>query len=237
MAVIDRIKYDGMTNTKPWLIYKYPLENLVLGSHLIVGQGQEALFVKGGKACDLFVPGTYILTTGNLPLLMKLTNIAFGGKTPFTAEVYYINKTVNLRMKWGTSTPILLEDPKYHLILKVRARGQYGIRIENSRLFIAYIIGVVPNGTIQDYSGIWEDFNGLINAKIKSVTAQYMIKKKISFLEISMYLSKLSDKFNDEINKEFERFGIEIVNFYCESIEPRPEDYEELRKRKQEKVC
>ena len=123
------------------------------------------------------------------------------------------------------------------MILKVRARGQYGIRIENSRLFIAYIIGVVPNGTIQDYSGIWEDFNGLINAKIKSVTAQYMIKKKISFLEISMYLSELSDKFNDEINKEFERFGIEIVNFYCESIEPRPEDYEELRKRKQEQVC
>ena len=119
MALIDRIKYDGDPQGRPWLIYKYPGESFVLGSQLIVGQGQEALFVKGGKALDLFGPDTYTLHTGNLPLLNRLVNLPFGGETPFTAEIYYINKTSRLDMNWGTSTPFQLEDPKYGLLLSL----------------------------------------------------------------------------------------------------------------------
>ena len=104
MAIIDRIKYDGNSNGSQWLIYKCPSEQFVLGSQLIVNQGQEALFFKGGEALDLFGPGTHTLSTGNLPILNKLVNLPFGGKTPFSAEIYYINKTANLDMKWGTST-------------------------------------------------------------------------------------------------------------------------------------
>ena len=86
-ALIDRIKYDGSQNGSPWLVYKYPGETFVLGSQLIVNQGQEALFFKGGKALDLFGAGTHTLLTGNLPLLNKLANLPFGGDTPFTAEI------------------------------------------------------------------------------------------------------------------------------------------------------
>lgn len=234
MAIIDRIKFDGQVSGPHWLVYKFPSEQFVLGSQLIVSQGQEALFLKGGKALDLFVPGTHTLSTGNLPLLHKLVNLPFGGKTPFTAEVYYINKTAKLDLHWGTSTAIPLEDPKYGLILNVGARGQYGIAINDSRLFISRIVGAVPNGVTGDYTVILKYFNGLINTKIKSVASEYMIKKQISFLEISTYLSELSDAFKEAINDEFERFGVEIVNFYCESIAPRPEDYEKLRNYKEE---
>lgn len=234
MAIIDRIKYDGTLNESHWLVYKCPSEQFVLGSQLIVNQGQEALFFKGGEALDLFGPGTHTLTTGNLPLLNKLVNLPFGGKTPFTAEIYYINKTANLDMKWGTSTPIPLEDPKYGLILNVGARGQYGINISDSRLFVSRIIGAVPNGTITDQKVILKYFNGLINAKIKSVAASYMIKERISFLEISQYLSELSSAFQENLREEFERFGIELTNFFCEAIAPRPEEYKKLREYKEE---
>lgn len=234
MTIIDRIKYDGNSNDLQWLIYKCPSEQFVLGSQLIVNQGQEALFIKGGKAFDLFGPGTYTLCTGNLPLLNKMVNLPFGGKTPFTAEVFYINKTVNLDIKWGTSTPIPIEDPQYGLILNIAARGQYGINIIDSRLFVSRIIGAVPNGTIINHLMVLRYFNGLINAKIKSVTAEYMIKKQISFLEISQYLSELSGVFKITLNNEFERFGIEIVNFYCESIAPNPSEYEKFRAYKEE---
>lgn len=234
MAIIDRIKYDGRVDGPHWLVYKCPSEQFVLGSQLIVNQGQEALFFKGGEALDLFGPGTHTLSTGNLPLLNKLVNLPFGGKTPFTAEVYYINKTVKLDLHWGTSTAIPLEDPKYGLILNVGARGQYGIAINDSRLFISRIVGAVPNGVTGDYTVILKYFNGLINTKIKSVTSEYMIKKQISFLEISLYLSELSDAFKDAINDEFERFGVEVVNFFCEAIEPHSEDYEKLRGYKEE---
>lgn len=104
MQIVDIIKYDGNDNNKQWLIYKYPSDEFVLGSQLIVNQGQEALFFRGGQALDLFGAGTHTLSTANLPLLNNFVKILFGGKTPFTAEVYFINKTVNLNMKWGTST-------------------------------------------------------------------------------------------------------------------------------------
>lgn len=234
MAIIDRIKFDGTANGNKWLIHKYPSEQFVLGSQLIVNQGQEALFFKGGEALDLFGAGTHTLSTGNLPILHKLVNLPFGGKTPFTAEIYYINKTVKMDLNWGTSTAIPLEDPKYGLILNVGAYGQYGIEINDSRLFVSRIIGAIPNGTTEGYITILKYFNGLINTKIKTVTSQYMIKQQISFLEISAYLSELSEAFQKEINDEFERFGVSVVNFYCESIAPKPEEYQKLRHYKEE---
>lgn len=228
MVVVDRIKYDGNFNGFQWLIFKCPSEQFVLGSQLIVNQGQEALLLKGGKALDLFGPGTHTLSTGNLPIFNKLVNLPFGSRTPFTAEIYYVNKTVNLDLKWGTSMPIPLEDPKYGLILNVGAHGQYGITIRDSRLFISHIIGAMPNGSLADQMLIRKYFNGLINAKIKSVIAEYMIKNKISFLEISLYLAELSDTFKNALDDEFNRFGIEIVNFYCESITPNSDGYKKL---------
>lgn len=229
MAIIDRIKYDGPSNGSQWLIYKYPSEKFVLGSQLIVNQGQEALFFKGGEALDLFGPGTHTLSTGNLPILNTLVNLPFGGKTPFTAEVYYINKTVNMDMKWGTSNQIPLEDPKYGLIINIGARGQYGITITDSRLFVSKIIGAMQNGHTVNHILVMRYFNGMINSKIKAVTAQYMINKRISFLEITSYLTELSDAFKEQLDDEFERFGIELTHFYCVSIAPKPDDYKKLQ--------
>ena len=234
MAIIDRIKYNGNLNGTPWLIHKCRSEQFVLGSQLIVNEGQEALFFKGGEALDLFGPGTHTLSTGNLPLLNKLVNLPFGGKTPFTAEIYYINKTVNLDMKWGTSTRIPVEDPKYGLLLNIGARGQYGIMITDSRLFVSRMIGAVLNGKTIEPVFVLKYFNGLINAKIKSVVASYMVQEQISFLEISQYLSELSDGFKEVLQEEFERFGIELVQFYCESVAPKQEEYEKLRQYKEE---
>lgn len=99
MAIIDRIKFDGRINAPHWLVYKCPSEQFVLGSQLIVSQGQEALFLKGGEIFDLFGPGSHTLSTGNLPLLNRWVNLPFGGKTPFTAEIYYITPLYNFSIK------------------------------------------------------------------------------------------------------------------------------------------
>ena len=150
-ALIDRIKYDGPQDGSPWLVYKYSSEKFVLGSQLIVNQGQEALFFKGGEALDLFGAGTHTLHTGNLPLLNKLVNLPFGGDTPFTAEIYYINKTSKLNMNWGTPNAFSVEDPKYRLLLSIRSHGTYGLRINDTRMFITELVGAVPNGSTVTY--------------------------------------------------------------------------------------
>lgn len=227
-ALIDRIKYDGPQNGAPWLVYKYPGETFVLGSQLIVNQGQEALFFKGGKALDLFGEGTHTLHTANLPLLNKLANLPFGGDSPFTAEIYYINKTSKLNMNWGTQNAFLLEDPKYGLVLSIRSHGTYGLRINDARMFVTELIGAVPSGSTTTYEFIAGYFSGLLASKTKNVIATYMIQRKISFLEVTGYLDEISRDCEKAVKNEFDRFGAEVVNFYVETIAPLKDDYEKL---------
>lgn len=233
-ALIDRIKYDGSQNGSPWLVYKYPGETFVLGSQLIVNQGQEALFFKGGKALDLFGAGTHTLLTGNLPLLNKLANLPFGGDTPFTAEIYYINKTSKLNMNWGTQNAFPVEDPKYGLLLSIRSHGTYGLRINNTRMFITELVGAVPSGSTVTYEFTAGYFSGLLASKTKTVIAAYMIRKEISFLEVTGYLDEISRDCEKAVKNEFDRFGAEVVNFYVETIAPSKDDYEKLRTYKEE---
>ena len=234
MALIDRIKYDGYKDGSPWLIHKYPGEQFVLGSQLIVNQGQEALFLKGGKALDLFGPGTHTLQTANLPLLHKLINLPFGGKTPFTAEVYYVNKTSRLDMNWGTANPFQLEDPKYGLILSIRAHGKYGMRIVDSRQFVSGLVGAIPNGATVNYAFVASYFSGLLTSRIKTVISGFMIRQKISFLEVTAYLRELSEECQRELVQEFARFGVELVNFFIETISPPKEEFAKLQQYKEE---
>ena len=53
MAFINLVRFDGL-KSRDWLIYKYPSEDLVLGTQLIVQEGQAAIFVKSGLVADVF---------------------------------------------------------------------------------------------------------------------------------------------------------------------------------------
>ena len=72
MALIDVVKCE--VNDKE-LVYKFPSDDLRVGTQLVVYPGQVAFFVKGGKILDEFHEGTYTLKSENLPLLNKLINI------------------------------------------------------------------------------------------------------------------------------------------------------------------
>jgi len=102
VALLDRVKFDGPSDV---LVWKWPHDALSLGAQVIVNESQEALFYKGGQALDLFGPGTHTLTTANLPFLQRLVNLPFGGKTPFSAEVYFISRSVALGRTGGRKLP------------------------------------------------------------------------------------------------------------------------------------
>ena len=74
-------------------------------------------------------------------MLDKLINLPFGGNTPFTAEVWYVNKTVKRDLKWGTPSPIPVLDPNLGFPVSVRSFGKWGIRINNVRSFTTQIVG------------------------------------------------------------------------------------------------
>ncbi|MBL0386891.1 SPFH domain-containing protein [Tumebacillus sp. ITR2] len=185
---------------------------------MVVTQSQEALFFEGGEAPHLFLAGTYTLPKSNAPLFKSLMKIPFGRRTLFAAEVYFINKTSHLDMKWGTSVPFQIMDPKYNMMLTVRAFGQYGITVSNSRVFVTSIIGAVSGGHVSDYNTVTSLFTGLINVKVKEVISKCIIRKGISLLDIHHLLGEISDECRFEINAAFSRYGIEVVTFYVESI-------------------
>ncbi|MEC0226741.1 SPFH domain-containing protein [Paenibacillus alba] len=225
MALIDRIKYDGAADGN-WLVYKYPSEDLTMGAQLVVGEGQLAIFVKEGRALDLFGPGTHTLSTGNIPLLNQLVNLPFGNETPFTAEIYYINTTLNMNLKWGTESPIQIVDPVYHVRINARANGQYTMRVNDYSIFLTQIIGTQKGGTTITVQNLLPNFKGIVLNSVDTILAQYIIEKKVSVLDIRTKQREIAQLCMDDMKDGFLTFGIELVNFFVNSINFPDEDME-----------
>lgn len=219
MALIDRIKYDSTSDDA--VVWKYPSEDIRLGAQLIVNESQEAVFFKGGKAFDTFGAGTHSLSSGNLPLLRKLINLPFGGKTPFSAEVWFVNKTVKRDLRWGTKGAIQVIDPLYNYPVSVRAFGRWGMRVTDVRSFIVQIVGTQTSSSSNGYIGserIEEYFIGEIVQRLSDALAKFFVESNISVFQASARINDLSAFISDDISPEFQRFGIEIVNFNVERI-------------------
>lgn len=218
MAIIDVVKWES--NNKEFC-HKFSSQNLRFGTQLVVNTSQTAFFVKGGQICDEFSSGTYTIRTDNIPILHKIISIPFGGNTPFQAEIWFINHITKLDMKWGTPTPIQLEDPKYAIIVPVRAFGQYGIKIKDSRVFLETLIGNMSTfsaDTIDQY------FRGKLISFLSSTISRKISQDRISILDINNYLMDVSAYCETEINKCFTRYGITLADFSIMSINVPQDD-------------
>lgn len=225
MALIDIVKFEGNDREFVW---KFPSENLRLGTQLIVKPAQAALFVYRGKICDEIQSGAITLTTLNIPLLTTLISLPFGGDTPFQAEVWFVNLISKLDNKWGTIRPIQLEDPKYGLVVPVRAFGQFGFRIAEPRRFLEGITGTAKVFTAEQ---IMEYFKGVVLQAVNVNLGKAFITEKISVLEASVHLDTLAKHCADAIQAELARFGLDLVNFFFHSINIPDEDesYQKLK--------
>ena len=218
MAVVKVVKYDGGPDVFAW---KYPSEELGTWTQLIVNESQEAVLFKSGKALDVFQSGRHTLDTANIPILNSIINIPFGGRSPFTAEVWYINKVSILDVKWGTATPIQLQDPKYSVFIPVRAYGQFGIRIMESKRFLVKLVGTLP---VFDKNNMVKYFRGLYLTKAKDAIASFLVHEQISIMEINAYIEEISDFLKEKMLPVFEEYGIELLNFYVNDISVPEED-------------
>ena len=212
MAIIDVVNYRGGEQDFVW---RFPSQDLRLGSKLVVNTDQVAFFVSGGKIHDQFGPGTYTLSTDNIPVLGKVLNLVYGGNSPFQAEVWFVNLVSKLDNKWGTPEPIQLEDPKYKVIVHLRAFGQFGLKIADPRLFLEKLVGTL---TVFTTDKILAYFIGNIISSVTTLISQKLIKDNVSVLEIPGELEALSGFCGAKIADEFTKYGIDILNFYFISI-------------------
>ena len=107
MAILDLIQHPNEYPDE--IVHREPESGsgeFRLGSQLVVREAQQAVFVRDGKALDVFGPGRHTISTNNIPLLTGLIGLPFGGESPFTAEVYFVAMRA-LRSRSFTVTPNL----------------------------------------------------------------------------------------------------------------------------------
>lgn len=218
MAIVEVIKFEGTPDMFAW---KYPNEEISTWSQLVVSESQEAVLFKDGRAYDVFSSGRYTLDTKNIPLLNNMISLPFGEESPFTAEIWFVNKVHSLDIKWGTPTPIQFQDPRYKVFVPIRSYGQFGVQIEDSKQFLIKLVGTL---NVFDKANLARYFRGLYLARAKDTISSFLLHKQISVLEINAYLDEISDYLNEKIQPVLSEYGINLLNFFVNEISIPEED-------------
>ena len=200
------IKYEGDNST---FIRKHPAEDFNSLSQLIVHESQEAVFFMNGQALDLFGPGRYTLETENIPLIGKALKRTTGDKSPFHCEVYFINKTEQMAIKWGTDSKVRYLDPDSGIPIELGASGEMSLRVNDSRKLLIKLVGTM-NGIAWEEQGegftksLQNSFRPMISMAVKSNLSTAIKEEEIDILEVDEHLEAISKKLHDKLTPVFE---------------------------------
>jgi len=229
MAIVDVLKYDGPNNV---LVWKWrPNDNgkrqeeLRLGTQLVVNQSQQAVFVRDGQVADVFNAGTHTLSTQNLPVLTSLVGLAFGGQSPFKAEVYFINKAVAMDTKFGL-LPFNMIEPNFRVPIPITSRGSFAVKVADSRFFLNKLIGTVPNF---DADQLKRFFRSLITENVKSAITRISKEQNLSPLELEAIVLDVSEAVKGIIGETFTQYGLSLELLNIEGI-PIVDEDERIKK-------
>ncbi len=226
MAFYSVVSFQGTGSD--WILYKFPSTEFNQKSKLVVTTGQIAILVHNGKIEKICEEGTYTMNSELLPIVKTFVKGMHGGKNPYPIEVYFINKRMKLDLLWGTADPISLLDPLYKIQLRIRARGQFGIKLTNYQFFLQTLVGTLMQDSYINFDVIQQYFRGTINQKVKKVISSYIISRGITFFEIDTHIDEIQKEFESLMKEEIEKFGFEIINLSIESINVPEEDLSKL---------
>jgi len=244
------INYEGDNKTFVW---KHPMTDFVTGSTLIVHESQEAIFFRNGEALDSFGPGRYTLETGILPKMNSLYRLPVQGQ-PFHAEVYFVNLTTQMGIKWGTPSKVGLFDPATGLHVELGASGSFNLRVTDARKLLIKLVGTT--GSLSQSDVFVSDttsatisvgsvtatvsasvnsgyFRTMIATKVKGNLAKIIKGNKLNVLELDEHVELISAGLKEAINPELDEYGLTMPEFYVANI-VTPDDDPNFRRMKQQ---
>jgi len=211
--IADVIKYEGDNSTFVW---KNP-DDVDFNSltQLIVHESQEAIFFMNGQALDLFGPGRYTLETQNIPKIGKALNRTTGDKTPFHCEVYFINKTEQMSLKWGTDSKVQYMEPTYGFPIAIGASGEMSLRVEDSRKLLVKLVGTENSLGQQTLVSF---FRALLMTRVKTYIAKVIKENSINIFEIDEKLDMFSENLHKLLIPDFLEYGLSLERFFVTNI-------------------
>lgn len=202
---------DSSENT---IIWRFPMgkKDIMMGAKLIVRESQVAIFVNEGQIADVFSPGTYTLSTQNMPVMTTLKSWKYGFQSPFKAEVYYVNMRQFTEQKWGTPSPIAVSDPEFNVRILLQCRGQFSFRVADSVKFMQEYSGTMDVCTADHVIG---HLRGFIVQYLKDC----IMESKLGYTELNSNLIEFSDKVSDSLQPKFRDLGLSLVTFTITEID------------------
>ena len=203
---------EWVDNSQDTIVYKYPMDGrqIQYGSKLTVRESQVAIFLNKGKIADIFGPGMYALQTSNLPIFTQLMSWGYGFKSPFYADVYFVNTKQFTNQRWGTSNPITMRDKDFGTI-RLRGYGSYAFKVNNPELFMKELLGT--NSTFTT-----DDINSYLKSIIVSSISDTIAESKISALDIASNLLEFSNIATETLSTTFANLGLELTKLIIENI-------------------
>jgi membrane protease subunit (stomatin/prohibitin family) len=218
MGLVDFIKkqfidvIEWTEDTDGVLAWRYPFADNEIqnGATLIVRESQMALFVNEGQVADLFGPGTHKLTTQTLPLLTNLKNWDKLFASPFKSDVYFFSTRQQLDLRWGTSQPITLRDKDFGAV-RLRAFGNYAVRMADPRRFYTEISGTRPVYTVTELDG---QIRGMILQHLSDAVAQ----SGIPFLDLAANQIAFAKALATAMTPYLEGVGLQLEAFTVQNV-------------------
>jgi len=222
---IDVIEFtDSSNNTLVWRFERHGNE-IKNGAQLTVRESQVAVFVNEGKIADIFGPGMYTLETKNLPILSTLKGWVHGFKSPFKAEVYFVNTRRFTDLKWGTKNPITMRDAEFGAV-RLRAFGSYVMRVVDPGTFVREIVGTDDHFTTEEVS---EQLRNMVVARLPQILAE----SGIPMLDMAGNQEQFGQFIANKLKPEFMGMGLELVQLLIENLSLPPAVEQALDKRTQ----
>jgi membrane protease subunit (stomatin/prohibitin family) len=192
-----------------------PGGEIKLGAQLTVTENQWAVFFRDGKALDVFEAGRHRLDTRNIPLLVELLKLPFGGTSPFRADVYFVARKTFTDLRWGTREPVFFRDPEFDMV-RLRAHGRFAIRVLDPRLMVNTLVG-----TMERYSA--EDIEDYLRSIVVARLNDALGEAGIPLLDLPRMYDELAAELTKRVEEDFSGYGLALEKLVIGSVTP-PED-------------
>jgi membrane protease subunit (stomatin/prohibitin family) len=200
------------------------------GSSLRVKQGEVAVFVyskDGGEIQDFIVgPHDETIKTANFPILSNIVGTAFGGQSPFQAEVYFINISGNNQLKFGIPYFDVF-DPRFNdFSVPVAVRGTLTFNLTDYRTFIQL------NRLIEfNKEDLFNQIKDAITKRIKQVVTNLPSETQRPVIQLERNILEVNERVTPEIQQRLSTdFGLNLkaLDISAIEIDKESEDYQKL---------